>query len=169
MHVEPLSCETTVTGLSSETPAGQLILNGGGGLQVAFGWHSTLMAAEQPSLVLKTVHARSFTGGVVEPGVVEPGGVCGCDGGPCGGGVCCDGGCCGGGGFAMIGPGGGWFWLVVGGCCGRGGFVMIGPGAGCVGPCDGCCDGGGCVGPCEGGCDGGGCVGPCDTGCCGGG
>lgn len=88
MHVEPPSCETTVTGFSSETSAGHAVLNGGGGLHVAFGWHSTLIAAMQPSWALKTVHARSPCG-VVTGGVVVTGGGVGCGWG----GGCCGGGC----------------------------------------------------------------------------
>jgi hypothetical protein len=37
----------TVIGFSSDTPWGHVTLNGGGGLHVAFGWHSTLIAAMQ--------------------------------------------------------------------------------------------------------------------------
>lgn len=136
MHVAPLSCERTVTGLSSETSAGHVVLNGGGGLHVALGWHSTLIAAEhEPSLFLKTVHATSLCVGVVCGG----GGSCGRGGftttgpfGGVGGGACCSGGGVGRGGLMTTGPVCG---VVGGDCCsggiGRGGFDTTGP---CVGP-----------------------------------
>src|SRR5262245_7810330 len=95
---------TTVTGLSSDTSSGHAVLNGGGGLHVAFGWHSTLIAAMQPSLILNSVQRASFDGGGV--GCCAGGGVC-CAGG--GGFAITTGGGCGGCAGGWFVAGGGWF------------------------------------------------------------
>lgn len=133
-HFVP-SYVATVIGLSSETLSGQAYLNGGGGLHVAFGGHSLLIAAMQlPSLALNTVHRVSCD--------CAGGGFVGCAGGGfcvggggfaiTTGGFCCGGGCdgcegcvVGGGGFAITGPGG----------CGCGSAVCTGGGCEGGGPC----------------------------------
>jgi hypothetical protein len=135
----------TVIGFSSDTLSGHAYLNGGGGLHVAFGTHSTLIAAMQPSLALNTVQRASFDV------------VVGVEGGPC---VF--------GGFVRIGPwlpgfvgfvvvGGGGFAITTGGLDGGGvcGCVVGGGGlATTTGGCWGCgsdvCDGGGCGGGLDG-------------------
>jgi hypothetical protein len=88
MQLAPPSWLTTVTGLSSEVFSGHAYLNGGGGLHVAFGGHSLLIAAMQPSLPLKTVQVMSCADGI---GVVVGGGFCWGIGG-----LTITGGCCGG-------------------------------------------------------------------------
>lgn len=115
---------TIVIGWSSDTPSGHTYGRGGGGLHVAFGGHSVLIAAEQPSAVLNTVHWVLGSGVVGRGGfmLVPPGGGGGCDDG--------GGGSVGRGGF-MIGRRGGGCGVWSTGS-GRGGFATTGGGSFCA-------------------------------------
>lgn len=137
-------------GFSSDTLSGHAYLNGGGGLHVAFGWHSTLIAAMQPSLALNTVQRASFEDvvGVVWVGVAGPcvfvGVGLATTTGPLWPGLAGAGCVVGGGGFAITTGG-----FDAGGCCCgwvTGGGVATTTGGGCGCGSEVCAVGGGCGG-----------------------